>query len=105
MLYSTVLYFRNLSCTKELYNGVVLYYVMDSMSGRERTKSNNHIWSMQGWENYCKGTVGVFSSDPPCKDGNAQFTKVPFKDLSDQDFCFLNCLFFWRLLCISLQFL
>ena len=24
-----------------------------------------------------KGTVIVFSSDPPCRDGNAQFTRVP----------------------------
>ena len=31
-----------------------------------------------------KGTVRIISSDPPCKDGNAWFTKVPFKDLSDQ---------------------
>ena len=26
-----------------------------------------------------KGTVSVTSSDPPCKDGNAQFTTVPLK--------------------------
>ena len=26
-----------------------------------------------------KGTVSVVSSDPPCKEGNAQFTTVPLK--------------------------
>ena len=31
-----------------------------------------------------KRTVGVISSDPPCKDGNARFTTVPLKALSDQ---------------------
>ena len=31
-----------------------------------------------------KGTVSVISSDPPCKDDNAWFTKVPLKALSDQ---------------------
>ena len=31
-----------------------------------------------------KGTVSVISSDPPCKDGNARFTTVPLKALSDQ---------------------
>ena len=28
-----------------------------------------------------KGTVIVISSDPPCKDGNAQLKKVPLKPL------------------------
>ena len=31
-----------------------------------------------------KGTVSIISSDPPCKDGNAQFTIVPLKPISDQ---------------------
>ena len=31
-----------------------------------------------------KGTVSVVLSDPPCKDGNAWFTTVPLKALSDQ---------------------
>ena len=31
-----------------------------------------------------KGTVSVISSDPPCKDGNARFTTVSLKALSDQ---------------------
>ena len=31
-----------------------------------------------------KGTVSVMSSDPPSKDSNARFTKVPLKPLSDQ---------------------
>ena len=26
---------------------------------------------------YLKGTVSEISSDPPCKDGNARFTKIP----------------------------
>ena len=26
--------------------------------------------------NYLKGTVSVFSSDPPCKDDNARFTPL-----------------------------
>ena len=30
-----------------------------------------------------KGTVSVISSDPPCKDGNARFTTIPLKALSD----------------------
>jgi len=29
-------------------------------------------------------TVRVISSDPPCNDGNFQFTSVPLKALSDQ---------------------
>ena len=31
-----------------------------------------------------KWTVSVISSDPPCKDDNAQFTTVLFKPLSEQ---------------------
>ena len=31
-----------------------------------------------------KGTLSIISSDPPCKDANAQFTTVPLKPLSDQ---------------------
>ena len=31
-----------------------------------------------------EGTVSVFSSDPPGKDGNVRLTTVPFKPLSDQ---------------------
>ena len=31
-----------------------------------------------------KGTVSVISNDPPCKDGNTQFTTVPLKPLSDK---------------------
>ena len=31
-----------------------------------------------------KGTVRVFSSDPPYKDDYARFTTVPLKALSDQ---------------------
>ena len=31
-----------------------------------------------------KGAVSVISSDPPCKDDNARFIKVPLKALSDQ---------------------
>ena len=33
--------------------------------------------------NILKGTVSVISSDPPCKDGNARFTTIPLKALSD----------------------
>ena len=33
---------------------------------------------------YVKGTVRLISIDPPCKEGNAQFTTVPFKALPDQ---------------------
>ena len=36
-----------------------------------------------------KGTVGVISSEPPCKDGNVRFTTVPLKALSDQ-VCIIN---------------
>ena len=31
-----------------------------------------------------KGTVSLIPSDPLCKDGNARFTTVPLKALSDQ---------------------
>ena len=31
-----------------------------------------------------KGTVSVILGDPPCKDGNARFTKLPLQPLSDQ---------------------
>ena len=31
-----------------------------------------------------QGTGSLISSDPPCKNGNARFTTVPFKNLSDQ---------------------
>ena len=31
-----------------------------------------------------KGTECVISSDPSCKDGNARFTMVPFKALSNK---------------------
>ena len=33
-------------------------------------------------KNFFKGTVNVISSEPPYKDGNAQFITVPFKALS-----------------------
>jgi len=33
--------------------------------------------------NYVKGAVNVISSEPPSKDGNARFTTVPLKTLSD----------------------
>ena len=33
---------------------------------------------------YLKGTVSVISSDSPCKYGNARFTTVPLRALSDQ---------------------
>jgi len=36
-------------------------------------------------EETLKGTVYVFSSDHPCKDDNAGFTKVPLKALPYQD--------------------
>ena len=31
-----------------------------------------------------KGTVSVLSGDLTCKDGNARFTTVPWKDLTDK---------------------
>ena len=54
-----------------------------------------------------EGTASVISSDPPCKDGNARFTRVLFKALSDQlwirtpCFCFRNCYFDLWFLCKS----
>ena len=33
---------------------------------------------------YLKGTVSIISSKPPCKDGNAQFTAVSLRPVSDQ---------------------
>jgi len=33
-----------------------------------------------------KVTASVISSDPLCKDGNIQFTAVPSKALSDQEY-------------------
>ena len=41
---------------------------------------------------YLKCTVSVISSDPPCKDDNARFTKVPLKDLSNQVRFIYQCL-------------
>ena len=35
-----------------------------------------------------KGTVSVISNDPPCKDGNEQFTTIPLNTQSDQK-CFI----------------
>jgi len=43
-------------------------------------------------EGVIKGTVSVISSDPPCKDGNARYTTVPLKALSD-DKCGRYCHF------------
>ena len=31
-----------------------------------------------------RGTVRAILSDPPCKDGNARFTTMPWKTFSDQ---------------------
>ena len=41
-----------------------------------------------------KGDVSVISSDPPCKDGNAWFTTVLLKALSDQVWIKYQCLNF-----------
>ena len=56
-------------------------------------------------------TVSVISSDPPCKDGNARFTTVLLKALSDQVwiryacFCVIKLFYFHlRFLCISCLF-
>jgi len=57
-----------------------------------------------------EGTASVISSDPPCKDGNARFTRVLFKALSDQlwirtpCFCFRNCDFSAKVTCAFLAF-
>ena len=43
------------------------------------------LYLIQTWSDKAfKGTVSVVLSDPPCKDGNAWFTTVPLKALSDQ---------------------
>ena len=34
---------------------------------------------------FLKGTVSIISSDLPCKNGNAWFTMLPLKALSDPD--------------------
>ena len=49
-----------------------------------------------------KGTIGVISSDSPCKDGNARFSRVHLKPLSDQVWiryawiCYFNLWFLWK---------
>ena len=44
-----------------------------------------------------KETVSVISSDPSCKDGNARFTTIPLKPLSDQVFVRYQCFGFFKL--------
>ena len=39
-----------------------------------------------------KGTVSVISSDPPCTNGNAQFSTVPIKSLSHRAWIQYQCL-------------
>ena len=46
----------------------------------------------------CKGTVSVIWSDPPCKDGNARFTTVHIKALSDQAWIRFPCFYFFKLI-------
>ena len=41
---------------------------------------------------YLKGTVSVISSDSPCKYGNAWFTTVQLRALSDQVKTICQCL-------------
>ena len=48
-----------------------------------------------------KGNKYLISSDPPCKNGNARFTIVPLKPLSDQK-CGRYCRF-WLEKCIILR--
>ena len=36
------------------------------------------------YSNQLRGTVSAISSNPPCKDGNARFTTILLKVLSDQ---------------------
>ena len=38
-------------------------------------------------QNFLKGTVSIILSDPSLKDGNASFTTVPLKALSEQVTC------------------
>ena len=45
-----------------------------------------------------EGSVSEVSSDPPCKDGNAPFTTIPLKALSDQVGIGYPSLFFFKLL-------
>ena len=51
-----------------------------------------------------KRTVSVISSDPSCTDGNARFTTVPFKALSDQVWIRYQCLQFRKLIILNCGF-
>ena len=42
------------------------------------------VWGLAGQTTGIKGTVSVFSSNPPCNDGNARFTVAPTKASTDQ---------------------
>ena len=52
-----------------------------------------------------KGTVLLISGDPLCKDGNARFTTVPSKALSDQVWIRYQCFCFFNLFIVICGFL
>jgi len=43
-----------------------------------------HISAKTSFPAFLKGTVSVISRTPLCKNGNARFTTLPLKALSDQ---------------------
>ena len=60
----------------------------------------------EGSNIFLKGTVSVISSGPHCKEGNAQFTKVPLKALFDPVWMRYPCFSFFKqvfLFAVSLQ--
>ena len=54
-------------------------------SSSDRYHSNRlaGLFSGTGGNHDLKRTVSVILGDPPCKDGNARFTKLPLQPLSD----------------------
>ena len=65
----------------------------------------NEKYPWRTWTPALTGTVNLISSDPPCKDGNARFTTVPFKDLSDQAWIRNAYFFYWNYFCLFVSFL
>ena len=53
---------------------------------------------LQRKESLMKGTVSVNSSDSPFRDGNARFTTVPLKALSDEAWARYSCFCLFKLL-------
>ena len=58
-----------------------------------------HISAKTSFPAFLKGTVSVISSNPLCKNGNARFTNLPLKALSDQVWNRYSCFGSSKLIC------